>query len=380
MDFSFSEEQVLLRDSATRFGQDHYAFPAWRKRAAAGQGFDRGHWREMADLGWLALTASEADGGLGGSAVDVMVLMEVFGRFLMLEPYVSSCVIAPILLEQAALERRGALMDEVIQGRTVVTVADAEAASGFDLGRVSTRARREGDDFILTGEKSHALDGGHADWFIVPARTRGEVADADGVSLFLVPASAAGLDVQPGRAMDHRLNARLRLRGVRVVQSALVGPLNGGLPLLRRALDHGIVARLAEALGAMEAVHALTLDYLKSRRQFGQPLSAFQVLQHRAVDTAIACEEARSMTYLATLSLDLPEVERARLVSAAKARVSQTSLFVARQAVQLHGGIGFSDELAVGHYLKRLTMIDMAFGNAAHHRLQFARSSNVRAA
>jgi alkylation response protein AidB-like acyl-CoA dehydrogenase len=374
MDFDLSEEQVLLSDSALRFGRDHYEFPVWRARVAAGRGFDRSNWARMAGLGWLALTIPEADSGLGGSAVDTMVLMEAFGRFLMLEPYVSTCVVAPVLLQHAQPSVRGRLMAGIADGSTIITLADAEPDARFDLQRVATRAEPHADGFVLTGEKSHALDGGVADGFLVPARIGGGPDEPGGISLFFVPAQAEGLNVRPGRAMDHRINARLTLDRVRVGADGLIGEMGAALPLIRRAVDHAITARLAEALGAMDAVHEMTLQYLKTRRQFGQPLGAFQALQHRAVDMAIACEEARSMTYLATLSLDRPEAERGRIVSAAKARVGQTSLFVGRQAVQLHGGIGCSDELAVSHYLKRLTMIDMAFGNADHHRARFSAS------
>lgn len=377
MDFDLSDEQKLLRDSAWRFGEEHQVFTAWRARVANGRGFDRAIWSAMADLGWLALMVPEDDGGLGGSALDVMVLMEAFGRFLMLEPFVSSCVIAPALLRHATAARRAELMASIAAGTAIVALADAEPQSRFDLHRVATRAEAAGDTFVLTGEKSHALDGGAADWFIVPARTAGGPADAVGVSLFLVSADAPGLTVAPTRAMDHRINARLTLDDVRVGANALIGDPGGGLPLLRHAVDLGIAARLAEALGAMDAVNAMTLDYLRTRHQFGQPIGAFQALQHRAVDMSIACEEARSMTYLATLSLDASDEERSRIISAAKARVSQTSLFVGRQAVQLHGGVGFSEELAVGHYLKRLIMIDMAFGNADHHRSRFAALSKA---
>ncbi|WP_293902030.1 acyl-CoA dehydrogenase family protein [Phenylobacterium sp.] len=380
MDFDLSDEQKLLRDSAARFGEDHYAFSAWRARAAEGRGFDRANWGRMAGLGWLALNVPEADGGLGGSPIDTMVLMEAFGRVLMLEPYVSTCVIAPLLLRHAVAGPRRALMDAIAAGAAVVSLADAEPGSRFDLQHIATRAAPTDGGFVLSGDKSHALDGGVADWFIVPARTAAGVADAGGISLFLVPADAAGLSIHASRAMDHRINARLRLDGVRVGAEALIGDAGDGAPRLRQAVDHAIVARLAEALGAMDAVCEMTLQHLRTRQQFGQPLGAFQALQHRAVDMAIACEEARSMTYLATLSLDKPEAERGRIVAAAKARVSQTSLYVGRQAVQLHGGVGFSEELAVGHYLKRLTMIDMAFGNADHQRARFAALSQAPAA
>lgn len=372
MNFDLSDEQRLLQDSVARFGREHYDFPAWRTRIMRGAGFDRGLWARMAELGWLTLTVPEADGGYGGSAVDTMVVMEGIGRALMLEPYVGSGVIAPALLPHLAGDNRTELMAGIMAGGTLLTLADAEPQGRFDLAAVATRAERQGGGYLLTGEKSHALDGAEADWFVVPARSFGAPGERAGISLFLVPRSAAGLTVHGVRAMDHRHNAALSLEGVQVDGAALIGPAGAGFPLLRHAVDLAIVARLAEALGAMEAAHEQTLAYLKTRKQFGQTLGSFQALQHRAVDMAVACEEARSMTYLATLSLDAEPAERARALAAAKARVGQTSLYVARQAVQLHGGIGFSDELAIGHYLKRLTMIDMAFGNSAHHRALYA--------
>lgn len=372
MNFDLSDEQKLLQDSVARFGREHYDFPAWRARVGRGQGFDRGLWAKMAELGWLTLTVPEAEGGYGGSAVDTMVVMEGIGRSLMLEPYVGSAVMAPVLLPHLAGGQGGELMAEIMAGGAILTVADAEPQSRFDLAAVATRAEPGPSGFVLTGEKSHALDGAEADWFVVPARTSGTAGEAAGVSLFLVPATAPGLTVCGSRTMDHRRNAGLVLEGVELGPEALIGPLDEGYPLLRHAVDLAVVARLAEALGAMEAAYEQTLAYLKTRKQFGQTLGSFQALQHRAVDMAIACEEARSMTYLATLSLGDEPAERSRIIAAAKARVGQTSLYVARQAVQLHGGMGFSDELAIGHYLKRLTMIDMAFGNAAHHRALYA--------
>lgn len=370
MNFDLTDEQNLLRESALRLGQDQFDLTAWRARAEAGKSFDPDRWARMAALGWLAVGISEDDGGLGGTPVETMVLTEAVGRFLWLEPFVSTCVIAAKLLEHAAPDRRADLLGKIAEGRAIVALADAEAEGGYDPAKIETTAVAQGDRFVLSGRKSHALDGGQADGFIIPARIEGE--GTAEISLFFVPADAPGLTVEPLRAMDHRLNARLDLDGVEAPADALIGAPGAGLALLRDALDRGRVARLAEALGAMEAVHAMTLAHLKTRHQFGKPLAAFQALQHRAVDMAIACEEARSMTWLATLSLDRPAQDRDRIIAAAKARVSQTSLYVARQAVQLHGGVGFSEELAVGHYLKRLIMIDMAFGNAAHHRSRLA--------
>ena len=374
MNFDLSEEQRLLKDSVWRYGADHGDFTTWRARVERSEAFDAASWRRMADLGWLALTAPEEDGGLGASPVDTMVVAEAFGRYLMLEPYVSACVIAPVLLAAATDEVRARLMPSLIEGGVLVSLADAEPAGRFDLHRIATRAEVVEGGYRLTGEKSHALDGASADWFIVPARTAGADDSEDGISLFLAPAKAEGLTVVRSRAMDNRHNASLKLDGVLVSDENLIGGLGEGLGLLRRAVDHGVVARLAEAVGAMDAVHEMTLEYLKTRKQFGQTLGSFQALQHRAVDMAIACEEARSMMYLATIALSGDAAERRKVISAAKARVGQTSLYVGRQAVQLHGGVGFTEELAVAHYLKRLIMIDMAFGNADHHRAELAAS------
>ncbi|WP_419320635.1 acyl-CoA dehydrogenase family protein [Caulobacter sp. ErkDOM-E] len=374
MNFDLYEEQQLLKDSAWRYGADHGDFTAWRARADRGEAYDAASWRQIADLGWLALNVPEDDGGLGAGPVETMVVAEAMGRYLMLEPFVSTGVIAPVLLAAATESVRADLSSGLIEGKVVISLADAEPGGRFDLNRIATTAEAVDGGFRLTGEKSHALDGGSADWFIVPARTAGADDSADGVSLFLVPADAAGLTVMRSRAMDNRHNASLKLDGVLAPVETLIGGLGKGFPLLRDAVDRGVVARLAEAVGAMDAVREMTLEYLKTRKQFGQTLGAFQALQHRAVDMAIACEEARSMMYLATIALSGAPAERRKVISAAKARVGQTSLYVGRQAVQLHGGVGFTEELAVAHYLKRLIMIDMAFGNADHHRTELATS------
>ncbi|MCY1647771.1 acyl-CoA dehydrogenase [Caulobacter sp. SL161] len=374
MNFDLSEEQQLLKDSAWRYGADHGDFTAWRARVERGEAYDAASWRRMADLGWLMLNIPEDDGGLGAGPTETMVVAEAVGRYLMLEPFVSTGVIAPLLLTAATAGVRTELMAGVAEGKMVLSLADAEPNGRFDLHRIATRADAVEGGFRLTGEKSHALDGGGADWFIIPARTAGADDSQDGVSLFLVPAQTSGLTVLRSRAMDNRHNAGLKLDGVVVPAVNLIGGLGEGFPLLRDAVDHGVVARLAEAVGAMDAVREMTMEYLKTRKQFGQTLGSFQALQHRAVDMAIACEEARSMMYLATIALSGDPAERRKVIAAAKARVGQTSLYVGRQAVQLHGGVGFTEELAVAHYLKRLIMIDMAFGNADHHRAELAAS------
>lgn len=372
MNFDLSDDQRLLQDSVARLVREHSDFASWRERVACGAGFDCALWSKMSELGWLSLTAPEDAGGYGGTPVDTMVIMEGVGRGLMLEPFVGSGVIAPAVLPRLDAMERGAILNSVMAGEAVVCLADAEPEGRFDLRAIATRAEHGAGGFRLWGEKSHALDGAHGDWFIVPARTSGRSGDRAGITLFLIPKDAPGLTIEPFRAMDHRRNASLVLSGVPVPAARVLGGLDEGFDLLQWAVDLAIAARLAEAVGAMEAAYEQTLQYLKTRRQFGQPIGGFQALQHRIVDMGVACEEARSMMYLATLSFGAPAEERRRMVTAAKARVGQTGLFVGRQAVQLHGGIGFSDELAVGHYLKRLIMIDLSFGNAAEQRRQFA--------
>jgi alkylation response protein AidB-like acyl-CoA dehydrogenase len=372
MDFDLTPEQEQLHDSVLRFGREHCDFAAWRRIVADQSPFDPANWRRMADLGWLAIGVPEEYGGLGGSAVDIMVLMEGAGRCLGLEPLTGTAVIAPALLQHAAPSLRETLLAGIVSGDTLVALAEGEPEGGFDLAWIATAAKQEGDGFVLTGVKSQVSDGASAGWFIVPARTSGEVDDPAGITLFLVPADAPGLSQTGIRAPDHRHHARLALDRVSVGADTVIGSVGDGLGLLEYAVDCAITARLAEAVGAMDVLRDMTLDYLKTRRQFDVVIGSFQALQHRMVDIALACEEARSMMYQATMRLGAPRGQRRRAVSAAKALVGQAGLFVGHQAVQLHGGIGASDELAVSHYLKRLLMIDLAFGNADHHRRLFA--------
>ena len=372
MDFDLTPEQEQLRDSVLRFGREHYDFAIWRRITARHAPFDADNWRRMAELGWLAIGVPEEHGGLGGSAVDTMVVMEGMGRCLCLEPLVGSAVIAPALLQHARPVLRDRLLAEIVAGETMVALAEGEPDGGFDLSWVATTATRDGDGYVLTGAKSQVSDGASAAWFIVPARTSGELDDPHGITLFLVHADAPGLSRTSFRAPDQRHHARLSLDRVTVGADAAIGAIGEGFALLEHAVDLAITARLAEAVGAMDVLRDTTLDYLKTRRQFDAPIGSFQALQHRMVDIAMACEEARSMTYQATMRLGAPRAERRRAISAAKALVGQHGLFVGHQAVQLHGGIGTSDELPVSHYLKRLLMIDLAYGNAAYHRGLFA--------
>jgi alkylation response protein AidB-like acyl-CoA dehydrogenase len=369
MDFQPTSDQAMLADSVDRFGREVWPV-AERPRllAAAGQCASSDRWRAMADLGWLALPLSEAQGGLGGSAADIMTVAEGLGRHLIPDPFISVCVAAASLLGPGQSD----ILEAIAAGKTRVVLALGEPGMRFEHLHISTRAEKNGAAFVLTGEKTFVGDGADADWFIVPARTSGEVNAAGGISLFLVPKDAENLDVSRIRSADNHRHARLCLSGVTVPLDMVLGNIDGGAAPLSLAINRAILAHCAEAVGAMDALHDITLEYIKTRQQFGKPIGSFQVVQHRMVDIAIACEEARSITYRATLEADSGAVDNGRLISAAKARVGQTALFVGRQAVQLHGGVGTSEELVVSHYLRRLMMIDLSYGNADHHRERFA--------
>lgn len=363
-------EQQMLQDGVERVVREHGRFEQWRQSTARGEAFDRTVWQQMAELGWLGLGLPEDQGGFGGNPADVALVMEGFGRGLLRQPYVSSCVLALRLLSLSTAPAAARLREGLIDGTKLATVAVAETQGRFDLGNVQTLATPLGGAYALSGDKCWVPDAPTADWIIVPARLAGR--EADGIALFLVPADAAGLQRQDLRSPDHQHFSSLRLAQVRLDADALIAAPADGLGALEDAVDHAIVARLAEACGAMDAVSAMTLDYIKTRKQFGTTIGSFQSLQHRMVDMMIACEEARSILGPAVQSLGGAAGARRRAVSAAKTRVGQCGLFVGHQAVQLHGGIGTSDELAVSHYLKRLLMIDLAFGNSDHHLERFA--------
>ncbi len=367
MDFVYSDEQQMLRDSVLRYGEEHWAAADRAKALAGGRDLAKRRWAEMADLGWLMLPIAEEAGGLGGGAADVMAVMEGMGRHLMTLPYVTSCVLVPALVggDEAGAE----LIAGIAAGTTIAAAGLLEADGGYDMRHVATRAVRLGDGWRLTGAKVHVEDGADADWFVVSARSAGDVDDAGGIGLFLVDRAAAGLTVQRFRAIDGHRHARLALADVPAIP---VGEIEAATPVIEAAVDRAIAAQLAEAVGSMEAAAEATLDHLRTRHQFGVAIGSFQVLQHRMVDMVVAGEEARSMAYHATLNLDRTRAERARAVAAGKVRVAETGLYVGQQAVQLHGGVGFSDELIVSHHLRRQMMLGQAFGNADHHRARFA--------
>ncbi len=373
MDFSLTEEQQQLKDSLRRYLDKAYTFEARRQQLKAGHAYSAAHWQAFSDLGLLGLGVPERFGGMGsiGSAAeDVWMVMDCFGRSLVLEPYLATVVLCGSVLREAGSDAQcQALFPEIVAGNKLMALAVHERAGRYQLSHVSTSARRDGDSYVLNGAKFATLHGDCANTLLVSARTGGASADQDGISLFLVDRDAAGLGVRGYATHDGVRSAEIRLKNVRVGAAAMVGTEGAAYASIEQAIGYGQVALCAEAVGAMEALCEQTLEYLKTRKQFGVPIGSFQVLQHRMVDMFIATEKARSMAMLASIKAASGDVnERRRVLAAAKSVVGQSACLVGQEAVQLHGGMGMTDELPVSHYLKRLTAIDLTLGDLHYHR------------
>jgi alkylation response protein AidB-like acyl-CoA dehydrogenase len=326
-------------------------------------------WAQLAELGLTALPLPEAQGGFDGDAVDMFVVMQELGRGLVVEPYFATVLGAEFLKLGGGHE---ALLERVGTGELKLACALTERQSRHDLRDIATRAVPDGDGWKLTGEKKVVLHGFHAGVLIVSSRSGGAQVDADGISLFAVPADSAGVQITGYRMLDGQRAADVRFDGVRVSASNLIGAAGQGWPILERAADYGAGLLCAEALGAMDALFAATLQYLKTRQQFGVPIGKFQALQHRMADMYIHLEQARSMALLAAVRLRGQDAgARRQAVSAAKYRVGQAARFVGQQAVQLHGGMGVTDELPAAHYFKRLSTIELTLGDSSHHLARF---------
>jgi pimeloyl-CoA dehydrogenase small subunit len=373
MDFSFSDEQTLLQDSIAKFMQNDYPFAARQKTISQEPGFSSDHWRVFAELGWLGVPFPEADGGFGGSAVDLMIVMEQFGRGLVVEPYLASVVLAGGALKIAGSKaQKEQYLTGIIDGSLMAALAYAEPQGRYNLADLQTTATRESGGWILNGYKAVVLNGPAADVLILSARTAGAQRDAQGVSLFVVPADATGLTRRDYPTVDAFRASEVTLDDVKLPEEALLGVMDAGLPVIEQVVDEGILAVGSEAVGIMEVLYKDTVEYCKTREQFGQPIGKFQVLQHRMVDMFMEHEQAKSLMYMAAMRIDEgygPQAQKA--VSALKVQVGKSGRFVGQNAVQLHGGMGMTDELNVGHYFKRLTMIDTLFGNVDFHLKRF---------
>jgi pimeloyl-CoA dehydrogenase small subunit len=382
MDFELSDEQRLLRESVDRLIAEHYDFAARQRHAREPGGFSAAMWRRYAELGLLALPFAESDGGIGGGPVETMIVMEAFGRALALEPYLATVVLGGGFLRlggRAAM--RAALIPGIARGELKLAFAHAERQARHDLGDVATAARRDGAGFVLDGAKSLVLHGDAADSLVVSARLSGAQRDRDGIGLFLVDVAQEGVTRRGFPTVDGLRAAEVTLSGVRAAADAVIGEAGDGFALIERVVDGAIAALAAEAVGAMAAMHALTVDYLKTRKQFGVPIGNFQVLQHRAADMLIALEEARSLALLAAMTADEPDpIERRKAMAAAKVQIGRSGRIVGQGAIQLHGGMGMTMEHSVGHYFKRVTMIDTLFGDADHHLAALARMGGFVAA
>ncbi|QDW38832.1 pimeloyl-CoA dehydrogenase small subunit [Bradyrhizobium sp. KBS0727] len=370
MDIQFTEEQELLRSSVQRLLRDQYDFNARRKIVASEEGWSRQRWQAIAELGLLAAPFSEDAGGLGGGPLSTMIIMQEFGRHLVVEPFVETVVLAGGLIERlGSSEQKQGLIPGIIAGEKTWALAWTEKGARFDLANVATTARRDGKDFVLSGEKTVVIAAPWADYLIVSARTSGHHHDRGGVSLFVVDRRAANLDLQSFKTIDGRRAAEIGLRDVR---GQLLGSEGEGVAALEAGRDRVIGALCAEAVGAMAELNSATLEYAKTRKQFGATIGSFQVLQHRMVDMFIAHQEALSLMQHLSLSLNAGETDISRLASGAKSKIGYAGRFVADQAVQLHGGMGMTDELNVGHYFKRISSINIQFGDPAFHVLRYA--------
>lgn len=374
MDFDFSDEQRLLDDTIRRLIKDEYGAEQRKKYRAEPDGWSRALWSRYAELGLLGLPFAEVHGGFGGSMVDVMLVMESFGRGLALEPYLSTVVLGGGLVDLASSDtQKTALLPQVASGKLLLAFAHGERQARYTLSDVATAATRSGGGFRLKGQKSVVLNGDTADKFIVSARTSGGQREAKGVSLFLVDRRAKGVSVRGYPTVDERRAAEVTFDDVQVGAEALLGPRDAALPVIEHAVDRAIAALCAEAVGIMETLNQVTLEYLKTRKQFGVTIGSFQVLQHRMVDMTVEHAQSQSMAILAALAADAKDpAERRRVISGAKIHIGKSGRFVGEQAIQLHGGIGMTDEYVAGHYFKRLTMIDQTFGDVDHHLARFA--------
>ena len=378
MDFSFNQDQQQFSDALRRWIEKDYTFEQRKHIVLSPTGTSDAAWTMLAELGMTALPVPEAQGGFAGTAVDMLVVMQEIGRGLVIEPYFATVLGAQFLKLAGGQE---SLLEQVATGELKLACAIGEKQARHDLADITTTANRNGDGFLLNGTKTVVIHGAQAGMLIVSARSSGGQRDTAGISLFVVPANATGMTLRDYRTIDSQHAADIRFDGVQLPASALLGQEGAGWEILDAAADYGTTLLCAEALGAMEALNAATLDYLKTRQQFGVPIGKFQALQHRMADMFMQLEQARSMATLAAVKVGSDDpVERRRTVSAAKARIGQAMKFVGQQAVQLHGGMGVTNELPAAHHFKRLTMIEVTLGDTDHHLARFVAQPGFRQA
>lgn len=368
MDFSLNEVQMMLDESIEKFIINDYDFDRRQKIAATKPGFDAEVWRTFAELGWTAVPFSEADGGFDGGMEEVMVVMQRFGQGLVVEPYLANVMLAGGVLKRLATDaQKEQWLQPMIAGELQATLAFTEPQGRYDLANVATVARADGDDWIVNGHKAYVLNGGTADLLVIPARTSGEAGSGDGISLFAIAADSAGVSCNSYRTVDGLRAAEIVLDDVRVPADSLLGELDGGFAALEAAVDEATLAVCAEAVGIMRTLTDKTVEYTKSRVQFGVPIASFQALQHRMVDMLTACEQAQSLLLWAVMRYASKADDAHAAVSSIKYLVGTSGQKIGEEAVQMHGGMGVTWDLDVAHYFKRLTAIGLMFGDADWH-------------
>jgi pimeloyl-CoA dehydrogenase small subunit len=379
MDFDLSEEQRLLKDSVDGLLNDSYDFESRKKYGAEKGGWSKSVWNKLAEQGLLGLPFSEDDGGFGAGAVETMIVMEALGKALLLEPYLATVVLGGGFIRRGgSAEQKAAHIPGIIDGSKTMAFAQLEKNSRYDLNDVATSAKKKGDGWVIDGEKFVVLNGETADTLVVTARTKGGQRDTSGIGVFLVPGNAKGVSKKGYPTQDGLHAADITFTGVEVGAEAAIGDPENGLALIEQVVDDARIAMCAEAVGAMDESLKSTVEYLKTRTQFGVPIGSFQVLQHRAADMFVAVEQARSMSMYATMAADFDDPkDRANAVAAAKVQIGRSGKFVGQQAIQLHGGIGMTMEARIGHYFKRLTMIENTFGDTDYHLRRVSESGGL---
>ncbi|HKU98237.1 MAG TPA: acyl-CoA dehydrogenase family protein [Vineibacter sp.] len=377
MDLSYSDEQKQIKEGVERFVREQYAFETRRKIAATDRGWLPENWAKFAELGWLGMSFSEDDGGFGGGMVETAILMEAFGSGLVLEPYLPTVILGGGLLASGgSAAQKEALLAPMIGGEKQFAVAYVEKQSRYNLADVAVTAKKNGGGYALSGHKGVVYNAASADTIFVTARTAGGQRDEKGITVFAVDAKAKGITRRDYPTQDALRASEVTFDNVSAGADAVVGQVDNGLALFEGVIDRAIVALCAEAVGCMDALNKQTLEYIKTRKQFGVPIGKFQVLQHRMVDCFTNAQEARSMTLMATLKIDDADATtRKKAASGAKVQIGKSGKFVGQSAVQMHGGMGVTDELAVSHYFKRLTMIDTLFGSPQHHLTRYGNLS-----
>ena len=374
MNFQLSEEQQMLADSAKRFVRDNSDVETHRRNKKL-MPLDAATWQQFADLGWLAVPFEEEHGGLGMGPLETMVLLEALGEGLIMAPYIATVVLGGGFLRQASAAQQAETIPALLEGKLQVAFAAEEYERVFTLENTAMVADLKGNEAILNGTKSCVMNGDQADLLVVLARTAGKPGDQDGLSLFLVDVNAPGVERVPHRTVDGRQGAEIRFNQVKVAEAARIGALHGGYAIARQVLHEGLLALSAESVGSLSVLLNETVEYSKTRKQFGMPIGKFQVLQFRMADMFIAMEQTRSLLLAATLKTVEGHDDAAMAVHAMKAQLGRAGRKIAQEAIQIHGGMGMTDELGVGHYVKRVTGVDGLFGNADVHLMAIARSA-----